>query len=210
MPRQNKSPPEQSSMFAAFEEAAFEARMTHLPSTLEEAIPFYRKLIEKYHAAMMKADREQVQQLDEEAYDLAVELNNGDAGIMAYPEASVYMLERGAEAETGTVPLWGQTGNFVVEPCPGFRARIEMDGIFGIAKGLLPSFMAYAVDDDKPFISKTGFRCFLGWGVAQPLGTTVDAFVCERINDYIAKDLKGKLQPIQQPYVDRHNEKPSP
>ncbi|CAN7602484.1 hypothetical protein [Pararhizobium sp. LjRoot238] len=41
------------------------------------------------------------------------------------------MLARLTAAETGKVPLWGQTGNFVVTVRDA-RVRAEMDGMFGI------------------------------------------------------------------------------
>ena len=42
--------------------------------------------------------------------------------------------------------------------------RIEMDGLFGIGSCFTPrlNFYACVVDRDKPFLSSTGFRSFLG------------------------------------------------
>ena len=42
--------------------------------------------------------------------------------------------------------------------------RIEMDGLFGIGSCFTPwlNFCACVVDRDKPFLSSTGFRSFLG------------------------------------------------
>jgi len=44
------------------------------------------------------------------------------------------------------------------------RARIELDGIFGITGSICfwPGFSARAVDYDRPFLSQTGYRSFLG------------------------------------------------
>ena len=73
-------------------------------------------------------------------------------------------LAEKTRAPTGTIPLWGQEGEFVIETA-GISVRMDTDGIFGIATRyvLMPGFAAHAVDWDKPFISETGFRSFIGY-----------------------------------------------
>ena len=61
------------------------------------------------------------------------------------------------------MPLWGQAGEFTVT-VDAMRVRIEIKGMFGIGSTfcLFPGFYARAVDMDRPFLSETGFRSFLG------------------------------------------------
>jgi hypothetical protein len=84
-----------------------------MPSSIEEAIPYYRSIIERYHAAVIAGRPEQASATLQEAEHLAIRLNGGThCGIKGDPETSVcYVLERATAAAQGTIPLWGQTGN---------------------------------------------------------------------------------------------------
>ncbi len=171
-----------------------ERETAHLPGTMEEGLPFFRSLLEKHHAAMLAGDEEQVMRLRDEADMLALKLNGFESGILAGPEAAGCKLESETAAKPGTVPMWGQEGEFTV--CIGsMRVRIEMDGVFGIASGVSfwPGFSAHAVDWDRPFLSETGYRSFLGihWPVEE--GLAPDVFIGKVLSHYIAHDLKGKL-----------------
>ena len=122
-----------------FEQMAEQERTAHLPSTLEEAIPVYRDLIEKYNAAMLVRDLPAIEKIQKEAEDLAVKLNGGELlGIMGGPDAPVYVLERATAAPSGTVPMWGRTGDFIIS-VDGMRVRIEQDGMFGIGASMSPA-----------------------------------------------------------------------
>nr|WP_281719908.1 hypothetical protein [Nitrosomonas nitrosa] len=171
-----------------------ERETAHLPGTMEEGLPFFRTLLEKHHAAMLAGDAEQVLSLRDEADMLALKLNDFESGILAGPEAAGCRLESETAADPGSVPIWGQEGEFTV--CIGsMRVRIELDGVFGIASGVSfwPGFSAHAVDWDRPFLSETGYRSFLGirWPVEE--GLMPDAFIGKVLSHYIAHDLKGKL-----------------
>ena len=98
----------------------------------------------------------------EEAH-LAAKLNGGTCGIIAGPDAPGCILERENKPRPDTVPLWGQAGEFTVT-VGAMRVRIELHGMFGIGSTfcLFPGFYAHAVDRDRPFLSETGFRSFLG------------------------------------------------
>ena len=140
-----------------FDQMYEEQRTAHLPATLEEAIPVYRDLIDKHHAAMMVGDEKTVLQLRNEALDLAHKLDAEGNGILAGPDAPGYQLERATAAPEGTIPKWGQTGSFIVD-VNGIRVRVEQSGMLGIGSMAMfwPSFEAHAVDYDKPFLSETG------------------------------------------------------
>lgn len=188
----------------ANERAAFEKQYGHLPGTMEEALPFYRDLIEQHHAAMLAADRAEIFRLRDVAESLALRLNNGKPGILAGPDAPGCMLARLTFAGEGAVPLWGQGGSFIVK-VKTMRVRIDMDGLYGIGARSSPwmNFSANAVDRDKPFLSETGYRSFLGISADIVPGMTPDAFAVSVIKEYVRVHLKGRLVAIRE-------EKPRP
>lgn len=178
---------------------------THLPGRFEEAVPFYRGLIEKHHAAMFAGDIARVMQLRDDAHQLAVKLNNFEAGIVANDDAPGCALARATRAPEGVIPLWGQTGNFEIV-VDGMRIRIEMEGMFGIATDVYHwlGFAVHAVDYDRPFLSETGYRSFVAIGGELRPGFTPDSAVTEVITQYVRGNLKGRLPRIEARYRDRH------
>ena len=109
------------------------------------------------------------------------------------PDAPCYVLERATAAPAGTVPLYGQTGDFTID-VNGMRVRIEMDGMYGIgmmSNSPAPGFSVHAVDYDKPFISETGYRSFIGYRPGMPPGTTPDELVRQVIKAHISGSLKA-------------------
>jgi hypothetical protein len=183
-----------------------ERETAHLPGTMEEAIPFYRLIIRQHHAAILAADAGKVTQLRREAKQLALRLNDGDPGILARPDAPGYVLARETAAPSGAVPLWGQDGDFVIT-VGKMRVRIELDGLFGIASSVAfwPGFAAHAVDDDRPFISETGYRSFLGIHAAPVPDLTPDEFAAKVIAAHIERELKGRLRTIAPRYRTRRD-----
>jgi hypothetical protein len=179
----------------------FDRATAYLPGTMAEALPFYRAMIDRHHAAMLAADVEQAMAIRNEAHKLARKLNGGDSGILATPESPGCVLEREAAAPEGTIPLWGQAGDFIVA-VDTMRVRIELKGMFGIGSTscLFPGFYARAVDMDRPFLSETGFRSFLGlYGDPVP-GLTPEAFVRAVIAAHVRRELKGRPRPIEPHY----------
>lgn len=176
----------------------FEREFGHLPSTMDEALPFYRDLIDRHHARMLAGDLDTIMRLRDEAHDMARKLNNGEHGILAGQDAPGCLLETLTAAEPSTIPLWGQTGKFIIE-VKGVRIGIEMDGIFGIGAGFMPwpNFSAHAVDWDRPFISETGYRSFMGLNAALTPGLTPETFVLGVLEAYVARSLKGRLVAIE-------------
>lgn len=191
---------------AAHDNAArrLDRQTAHLPGGMDEAIPFFRGLIAKHHAAMLAADVEQVTRLRKEARLLAVKLNGGNAGICAHDDAPAYVLARATQAELGTVPLWGQTAEFEVAVA-GAAVRIEMDGIFGIGGSscFWLGFSAHAVDWQRPFISETGYLSFLGVCADPVPGLTPAAYVEQCIMAHVRHELRGRLVAIEPRHGDR-------
>jgi hypothetical protein len=54
-----------------FDKMYEEQRTAHLPSKMEEAVPYFRQLIDRHHAAMLVGDVDGVLKLRPEARDLA-------------------------------------------------------------------------------------------------------------------------------------------
>ena len=176
----------------------FEQETAHLPSAMAEALPFYRILIDRHHVAMLAGDTAEAMPLREEAHNLAYRLNGGNPGILANAAAPGCVLERETAAPPGTVPLWGQRGEFRVA-VGRMQVRIEMDGMFGICStvSIWPGFSAHAVEFDRPFLSETGYR-----GDLVP-GLTPDAFARDAISAYVTQALKGRLVAIEKQYRER-------
>ena len=176
----------------------------HLPATMADALPFLAELLEEHHAAMLAGQVDEVMFCRQEAHRLAVKLNGGKAGILADDDSPGYVLARETAAAPGAVPQWGQKASFIVTAA-GARVRIEMDGVFGLfaTTGFWLSFSAYAVDFDRPFISETGYRSFLGIHAEPVAGLTPDAFAGKVIAGHVAREMKGKLVAIEQRYRDR-------
>lgn len=182
-----------------------ERASAHLPGAMEAALPFYRGLIERHHRAMLAGEAEAVMQLRDEAHCLAVKLNGYDPGILADENAPGCVLDRATRAPEGTVPMWGQSGCFDIT-CDGMRVRIEMEGIFGIGASFMAwtGFAAHAVEWDRPFLSETGYRSFLGVGGELQPGFTPDSFASAIIAAHVRRELKGKLAAIKPEYRRGH------
>lgn len=169
----------------------------HLPGTMEEALPYLRTLIERHHAAMLAGDMDTVTRLRSDAHELAYKLNGFNPGILADEEAPGCVLDQLTRAEEGEVPFWGQSGSFEIQ-YKATLVRIEMDGLFGIGACHMSwlGFSAHAVDQNKPFLSETGYRSFMGVGGALSAGFSPETFVASIIEAFVTQDLKGRLKKI--------------
>ena len=173
----------------------------HLPGAMKDALPRHRLQIRQHHAVMLAGDIDAAMRIREEAHQMAVRVNGGDGGILAGKDAPGCVLARRCAAGEGKVPLWGQDGRFDIE-LDGLSARIVMHGMFGIGSSAcpFPGFEARAVDPDRPFISETGSRSFVGiFGELVP-GMTVDGYVRTVIESHVSRDLKGRLRRIKAEY----------
>lgn len=169
----------------------------HLPGSMEEALPFFRALLNQHHAAMLAGELDSAMRLRSDAHELAYKLNGYDAGILVDEGSSGYALDTLTAASPGIVPIWGQSGSFEVVVA-SMRVRIEMDGLFGVGASCSSwmGFSAHAVDAEKPFLSHTGYRSFLGVGGSLAAGYTPDTFAVAIIASYVRIALKDKLVKI--------------
>ena len=179
-------------------ERRFERETGHLPADLTDALPYYRSLVESHHTATLAVDFTETLRIRKEARNLAQRLNHGDPGILAVVDSPGRTLERETVPQPGSVPLWGQKGKFCVDVC-AMRVRVELDGMFGIGmlSGFWPGFSANAVDFDRPFLSETGYRSFLGIHAEPIPNLTPEVFVREILAAHVARELKGRLVPIR-------------
>lgn len=184
----------------ANQDRAFERMTAHLPGTMEEGIAFYRALLERHHDAVLAGDEREAKRVKGQAELLAQKLNGGRRGYLADDDAPGCVLEHATAAVSGTVPLWGQLGSFVIEAC-GMRVRIETRGLYGICGHA--SFNVHAVDPGRPFLSQTGYRSFIGYGPGPAAGLTVDAYARQVIERHVADELRGRLLAIAPEYRTR-------
>lgn len=184
---------------------AIEKRDAHLPASMADALPFFWELLDAHHDVMLGGLVDETMFCREEAHRLAVKLNGGNRGILADDDSPGYVLARETAAAPDTVPIWGQKGSFTVTAA-GTRVRIEMDGVFGLfaTSGFWLGFSAHAVDFDRPFISQTGYRSFLGIHAAPVAGMTPDRFAAEVIAAHVRREMKGRLVAIENRYRSRH------
>jgi hypothetical protein len=195
-----------------FDKIREEQETAHLPSEMEQGITHYRSMLEKHNAAMLAGDERSAAAIQKEAVRLATKLNDGEPSILGGPAAPGYVLMNATAASPGTVPMWGQKGEFEVK-VGDMPVRIRMDGMLGIGRhcAIWPGFDATVVDPEKPFFSETGYRSFIGVHAKLVPGLTTDAFAREVIQSYLKAECKGKLRPVKQEYRERYRqEKESP
>ncbi len=173
----------------------------HLPATMEDALPFFVELLEEHHAAMLAGQADEAMWCRKEAGRLALKLNGGERGYLADENSPGCVLACETAAAPDTVPLWGQRGSFIVT-VSGTRVRIGMDGVFGIgaSTGFWPGFSAHALDFDRPFISETGYRSFLGMHGDPVPGLTPDSFAAKVLAAHIAREMRGRLVAVEPRY----------
>jgi hypothetical protein len=109
------------------------------------------------HAAVLEAD-DKAADTAADQYDAVVwKLNGGTfrgARDVANSNAAGHLVERHCCAAPGTVPMWGQRGEFLIT-VSGVRAVVELGDGFGRYR---IGFAFHVVDADKPFISETGYK----------------------------------------------------
>lgn len=91
------------------------------------------------------------------------------------------VVERHCRALPGTVPMWGQRGDFLVT-VDGVRCRVEFGDGFG--PGTSCHYAFHVVDLDGPFFSETGYRSHFD---SAQCGQTVDAAASAIIAGFLKK-----------------------
>ncbi|MEO0916761.1 MAG: hypothetical protein AAFY31_07215 [Pseudomonadota bacterium] len=182
----------------------FATETAHLPCDWTVALEYHRNQITAHHAAMLASDFDTALAIRKEACLLARKLNNGQAGILAGDDAPGCQLDKHAAAADGTIPLWGQSGQFDITAA-GLSARCEMKGMFGIGSTSMPylGFSLRALNSSELFLSNSGYRSFLGASVSPEVGMTTEGFVRRVITAFVEQELRGKLVRIDPDYFKR-------
>lgn len=136
-------------------------------------------------------------------YNAAVwKLNGGTFfACQSDDDAAGRVIERHCRAVPGDVPMWGQTGEFLIE-VSGVRAVVDVSP----QSSLINCHFAFqAVDLDSPFVSGTGYRSHYDTARRH---TTVDQVARNIMVTLLAE--KKKLVMIEDHYRDRLAETPLP
>lgn len=179
------------------ERPEFVAAMAALPADPVELELRAERVLRLYHDAMLAAD---VQALDDAhlVYRACViKLNGGTHfGCASVQDA----LAAKFAAPAGQVPRWGQVGEFLLE-VEGMRLVVKM-GVGSLANHVGADL--YAVDFDKPFVSRTGYR-HQYMVPAQHVGRTVDQAVRAEVLERM--DSEGWAATIDQEHGEPKNGK---
>ncbi|UEB98688.1 hypothetical protein LIS66_27325 (plasmid) [Pseudomonas sp. HN2] len=162
------------------ERPEFIAAMAALPTDPAELEVRAERVLQLYHDAMLAAD---VQALDDAHLvhqACVVKLNGGTSRGCASVQD---VLAAKFAAPAGQVPKWGQSGEFLLE-VDGMRMVVKM-GVGSLANHVGADL--YAVDFDKPFISRTGYRHQFMRPAAH-VGRTVDQAVRAEVMEASARE----------------------
>lgn len=162
------------------ERPEFIVALAALPADPAELEVRAERVLALYHDAMLAAD---VQALDD-AHTVyracVIKLNGGTHfGCASVQDA----LAAKFAAPAGQVPRWGQAGEFLLE-VDGMRMVVKM-GVGSLANHCGADL--YAVDFDKPFVSRTGYR-HQYMAPAQHVGRTVDQAVRAEVLERLASE----------------------
>ena len=143
-----------------------------------------------YHAAIMGGDEEARLAADERALVVLVALNDCDLFGFAVRDAAPDVMLTECAAKPGTVPTWGQRGDFALT-VDAMRVRIVFDPHLGSS---MPAHIGLrVVDPGKPFISDTGF--WSRWQSHYVAGQTVDEAARALIEQTLAESGRKMLDP---------------
>ena len=169
----------------------FERETAHLPGDMEKGLSFYREQLRAHNSAMLACDGDEIIRIRGQARLLAAKLNGGTFGILAGPESPGNVLMDRTAGPERHVPLWGQKGDFIID-IDDIPVRVEMEGMLGIVSHChWLGFAIHAVDRDRPFLSETGYRSFLGVHADPAKDVAVDQFVETVLRSYLSEELGG-------------------
>ena len=152
------------------------------------------------HTAVLSFDNQGAADAGNRYEAVVWKLNGGTFfGCRADDLAAGKIIERHCASALGEVPMWGQTGQFLIE-VEGIRALVDFGYGYGVG---CTHYDFYAVDLDRPFISETGYRSHLDVLVE---GRTVDEAATAIFTSY----LKERSSKINQDDRDRLAAKPLP
>lgn len=175
-----------------------------LPSDPAALLDVAAGAVRALHAAVLAGDADAAAEADDRYEAVVWKLNGGRFfGCLADEDSAGRVVERHCRAAPGAVPLWGQSGAFVVT-VNGMRAIVEVSDRIGSRIGTNHvSFEFRAVDLDRTFISETGYHSHYN---SLRAGFTVDQVATA----ILAELQKGKPKLIEANYRDRLAAEPVP
>lgn len=136
-----------------------EKRAATLPTEAVELLAVAKAATEKFNAAVFDADDAQAAEAVEMIEAVICKLNDGTFhACSAYEDSASNVVARHCAATPGTVPSWGQQGEFLIEVA-GIRALVKCSDGFSWM-GFRLAF--HAIDMHRPLISETGYRSHFG------------------------------------------------
>ena len=125
-----------------------------MPDEPAELLNLALESVSEFHAGVMVSDQNKIVTAAIRYEAVIWKMNGGKFfGCFADEEAAGKIVQRHCEAPLGQVPLWGQSGKFLIE-VEGIRAAVE----FRFWTAQRAHFSFHVVDLDRLFISETGYR----------------------------------------------------
>lgn len=154
--------------------------------------------LDAYDGAIRAKDESAARQAHDRREAVVWKLNGGTFfACRADPETSAgYLVERFCAAEPGTVPKWGQSGQFLI--CvEGMRAVVKYTD-----NGVVwdnAHFIFHAVDLGAPFISETGYRSHtrqvpFGFSVIEAAEEIMSGLIESQGRKVIAVDYRRRME----------------
>lgn len=189
---------------------SLDARMSALAATLPECesklLELARQTVNALNTAVMEGDETGAKK-SSDLYDAVCYKMNGNTfkGCSVGNPSVRQRIEDYCSAVPGTVPLWGQAGEFMLD-MGVYRLWVKCSTKFGM---WMPHFEFFAVDLNRPFLSETGYRSvfasFAGKATVEEAARTLaKAMPLRKIedgyrNDYAARPLPVWLQAVTPP-----------
>ena len=185
-----------SDMFVALEH---QQRTAHFPAASDgpACVSFYTSIIDRFDAAMMKADKAAALEAKTECSTFLDHVYAPFKESRGFCHNDVSrQLAKSYRASDGEVPKWGQEGTFTI-PVGSVPVRIEVEHLCGLGmfgENLMPHFSIHIVEKHRLFLSHTGYRSFFPAMSSTEPGMTVAAAIGRILREYIQREMKGKLE----------------
>jgi len=182
-----------------FEALEHQQRTAHFPAASDgpACVSFYGSIIERFDAAMMKADTAAALEAKAECslYLDHVYAPFKDSRGLCHNDVS-RQLAKSYRAPDGEVPKWGQEGTFTI-PVGSVPVRVEVEHLCGLGmfgQNLMPHFSIYIVEKHRLFLSHTGYRSFFPSMSSTEPGMTVADAIGRVLREHVQREMKGKLE----------------
>lgn len=178
------------------------ARAASLPTDRAELLAVAKAATSAFNVAVMACDDAGAAEAVELVEAVVWQLNGGTFfGCSADEDSAGNVVARHCGAEPGTVPAWGQQGEFLIEVA-GIRALVKCSDGFGWMRCHLEF---HAVDVHGPFISETGYRSHFGSVVG---GVAVDEAARRVMAALLKENGRCMVRPESRPFCEERAARP--